>query len=127
MASLSVINTMSFSLGNTQTNQLCFPELNSLPLGQSDKWTYLIADNIQLNQDIEYTIKLKRPDNDTVFEWLEKIVCGGQCSTIFVEQLDLNDSRFRHIKFLCKMYKVILVNLTTQENLPDNVVFGPWS
>ncbi len=126
MASLSLINTMTLpSVKQLNTNAI-LPKLDPLTFHQPGKWTYLIANSIQVKQATDHFIRLNKPEDDKVFEWVEKLVCGKQCSSIFVENLDVNDSRFAHIKFLCKMYKVILINLTTEENLPDNVVLGPW-
>lgn len=126
MASLSLINTMTLPSVKQLDTNASLPELDPLAFHQPDKWTYLIANSIQVKQATDHFIRLNKPEGDKVFEWVEKLVCGKQCSSIFVENLDVNDSRFAHIKFLCKMYKVILINLTTEENLPDNVVLGPW-
>lgn len=90
------------------------------------KWMYLISDSISFSGKFERAIRLKKPTEDVLFSWMEKIVLGGQCSALFVQNLQLDDFRTIRIKALCEQYAVTLVNLTSHTKLPDNLIVGPW-
>lgn len=125
MASVSLINSNLVSDKRTDSS-LQWAIVNKPVTTQSRKWTYLISNNIQFSHNIEHAMTLKKPDADQMFDWIEKLICGHQCKSIFVEQLDTHDSRFQHITFLCKVYKVALVSLSAKKSFSQNVVMGPW-
>lgn len=93
----------------------------------NNKWTYLVANSISFSDKLSQAIKLNRPDDETLYIWLEKIVLGGQCSVLFVECLNMNDLRSQRLKFLCEKMQVTLVNLTLDNSIPSNLIEGPWS
>ena len=67
--------------------------------------------------------KEKMPD------WISKLITGGQCKTLYVENIDLDlqptDSEM--IRKLCKLYSVSLVNVRVDSiNDEKNVALGPW-
>ncbi|GAB2675934.1 hypothetical protein Q4574_04320 [Aliiglaciecola sp. 3_MG-2023] len=91
-----------------------------------DKWMYLISDRVSFSGKYERAIKLNKPSHDILFNWLEKIILGGQCSALFVEDLPIDDIRTTRIKGLCEQNLITLINLTLDSSLPDNLVIGPW-
>ncbi len=92
-----------------------------------NKWTYLVANTISFSNKLPQAIKMNRPDDDTLYIWLDKIVLGGQCSVLFVESLNMDDLRAQRLKLLCENMQVTLVNLTLDRNMPHNLVEGPWN
>lgn len=93
----------------------------------NNKWMYLVANSIGFSDKLSQAIKLNRPDNETLYIWLEKIVLAGQCSVLFVECLNMDDLRSQRLKLLCENMQVTLVNLTLDTKMPSNLVEGPWS
>ena len=86
---------------------------------REDKWTYLIANNITFTPSVSGAIRLTKPHNDTLLVWLEKIVKGGQCARIFVENLQLGNAQLAGITALCLAYGVELHSVnghSTTEN-----------
>ena len=62
-------------------------------------------------------------------EWISKLITGGQCKTLYVENIDLDlqptDSEM--IRKLCELYSVSLVNVRVNSiNDEQNVALGPW-
>ena len=90
------------------------------------KWTYLLSDNIVFSGKVSHAIRLKKPADNSLARWLEKIIVNGQCAQLFVEQLELNDFEQKRINNLCQQYGVLLVNLFTDVPSHKNVVKGPW-
>ncbi|GAC14837.1 hypothetical protein [Aliiglaciecola lipolytica] len=90
------------------------------------KWMYLIADNIRFSGKYEKAIRLTKPTIDRLFCWMEKIILAGNCSVLFVENLQLDDLRTQRIKALCEQQDVTLINLTLDSALPENLIVGPW-
>ncbi|MFA3790312.1 hypothetical protein AB6T38_04270 [Aliiglaciecola sp. SL4] len=117
--------------------QTCLPNHNQLHYqnykahyglnGLSDaKWMYLISDRVSYAGKFEKAIKLNKPSQEVLFSWLEKIILGGQCSALFVEDLPIDDIRTAKIKSLCEQNFITLINLTLDGTLPDNLIIGPW-
>ncbi|WJG07708.1 hypothetical protein [Aliiglaciecola sp. LCG003] len=104
-----------------------FKALNGLSHLPESKWMYLLSNNIAFNSDVDGAIRLKKPNDEILFVWLEKIVEGGQCSILFVEELHLDDLRIQRLKYLCELHYVTLVNLTLDSATPKNLVVGPWN
>ena len=90
------------------------------------KWMYLISDRVSFSGKFDKAIRLNKPAQDTLFNWLEKIVLAGQCSVLFVENLPVDDIRTAKIKSLCEQNFITLINLTLDSKLPDNLIIGPW-
>lgn len=126
MTSLPLSNLLNID-NQPAIQQTVVSGVSSFALSCSAKWTYLIANNVKFNQPVDYAIAITRPSDDILFVWLEKLISSQQCSTIFVEHLNTADSRFKHIDFLCRMYKVALLSLQPHAKLPENVVIGPWN
>lgn len=103
-----------------------FRSINGLETLQGQKWTYLLSSRIRFNQQIEHAIRLAKPQKAQLCEWLEKIICSGQCSLLFVEELNLDELSLQRIKMLSENYRVTLVNLVVDNNAPENLVLGPW-
>ncbi len=90
------------------------------------KWMYLISNNIRFATKCEGAIRIAKPDDDILYQWLERIAVAGQCSVLFVEALSLDDFRMQKIKSICELNSVTLVNFTLDNTLPGNLVLGPW-
>jgi hypothetical protein len=90
------------------------------------KWMYLIANQINFATRCDDAIRVKKPSNQHLFEWMERIVLAGQCAVLFVENLNLDDVRTQYMKSLCEHHHVTLVNLTVDCPAPKNVLLGPW-
>ncbi|MFT5838468.1 MAG: hypothetical protein ACI9UT_000961 [Flavobacteriales bacterium] len=90
------------------------------------KWTFLVANHIRFSEKPDYCIRITKPKQHYLSLWLEKIVTGGQCSSLFVEHLSLDEISFKRLKQLCLDYKVALVNLMPNNEAKGNVVKGPW-
>lgn len=99
---------------------------NDINVNHDHKWTFLVANNIRFAEKQTYCIRLSKPKQQCLSLWLEKIVTGGQCSNLFVEQLSLDEISFKRLKQLCIDYKVALVNLMPNNVQKGNVVKGPW-
>jgi hypothetical protein len=99
---------------------------NDINVNHANKWTFLVANQIRFAEKQSYCIRLTKPKQSSLSLWLEKIVTGGQCSSLFVEQLSLDEISFKRLKQLCIDYKVALVNLMPHNEHKGNVVKGPW-
>lgn len=97
-----------------------------LNVNHDHKWTFLVANHIRFAEKQTYCIRLSKPKQHSLSLWLEKIVMGGQCSNLFVEQLSLDEISFKRLKQLCIEYNVALVNLMPNNVQKGNVVKGPW-
>lgn len=92
----------------------------------AQKWTYLVANHIRFINKPLNSIRVNKPAQSDLAMWLEKIICNGQCDTLFVEQLWLDEITLQRIKQLCADHQVTLVNLTLNDSSTDNVIQGPW-
>lgn len=108
-------------------NVIQFPISSSSHLSAQTKgWSYLLADSLAFNKDIDFAIRIQKPDEEKMPAWIEKIITSGQCSSIYVENLALNDTDKRHIKVLCVKHKVSLFSVCVAKNVNNSVVKGPW-
>jgi len=97
---------------------------------RNDKgWSYLLSDSVAFSKDVVNAIRIQKPEKEKVPEWISKLITGGQCKTLYVENIDLDlqptDSDM--IRKLCELYSVSLVNVkvdNTQQS--KNVAIGPW-
>ena len=99
---------------------------NEIAVNHSHKWTFLVANQIRFTEKPAYCIHLIKPKQISLSLWLEKIVTGGQCSNLFVEQLSLDEMSCKRLRQLCVDYKVALVNLMPNSGQKSNVIKGPW-
>ncbi|WP_339719939.1 hypothetical protein [uncultured Paraglaciecola sp.] len=126
MASLHAFTNSSTPLATMQV-----PAFNGLSKNNNvkhghNKWTFLVAKHIRFTEKQNYCIRLTKPKQKCLSLWLEKIVTGGQCANLFVEQLSLDEISFKRLKQLCIDYNVALVNLMPISQQKNNVVQGPW-
>ena len=97
---------------------------------RNDKgWSYLLSNSVAFSKDVVNAIRIQKPEKEKVPEWISKLITGGQCKTLYVENIDLDlqptDSDM--IRKLCELYSVSLVNVkvdNTQQS--KNVAIGPW-
>jgi hypothetical protein len=125
MASLHAFTNSSTPLATMQVpadNR----HINDINVKHANKWTFLVANHIRFSEKKGNCIRLIKPKQHGLSLWLEKIVIGGQCSNLFVEELSLDEISFKRLKQLCIDYKVALVNLIPNKEQKDNVVKGPW-
>ncbi|OFC68735.1 hypothetical protein [Alteromonas confluentis] len=93
-------------------------------------WSYLLAESVAFKKDVPHTIRMQKPAEEQVPAWISRLITSGQCKTIYVENLALDEAQRVIIKQLCQRYAVSVVNLkvTNEENGQQrkNVVMGPW-
>ena len=116
--SSSPLATMQVPTGINQNGGVNVKHIN--------KWTFLVANLIRFSDKQANCIHMGKPNQQCLLLWLEKIVVGGQCDNLFVEQLSLDEVSLKLLKQLCHDYNVTLVNLTPNINQKNNVVKGPW-
>ena len=125
MESLHAFTNSSVPLATMQV-----PTVNKhnddINVNHSQKWIFLVANHIRFSEKPAYCLRLNKPKQNSLSLWLEKIVTGGQCSSLFVEHLSLDEISFKRLKQLCIDYKVSLVNLMPNNEQKGNVVRGPW-
>ena len=90
------------------------------------KWTYLLANTLRFSDKQQSAIRLAKPSKPLLVKWLEKIISAGQCSTIFVEQMELDEMNTQRLKQLCLQHHVTLVSLQLNNNQQGTLVKGPW-
>lgn len=97
--------------------------------GTSKGWNYLLADSVSFSKEVDHAIRIQKPEKEKMPEWISKLITGGQCKTLYVENIDLDlqptDSDM--IRKLCKLYSVCLVNVRVDSALNEgNLAVGPW-
>ncbi len=122
MAHIHSLNTQAHS----KVVQLPVNSGNSASTGSSKGWSYLLANSLAFKKGTHYGIRIQKPEQEKVPEWICKLITSGQCHTIYVEDLTLPDAEKVMIQQLCSKFAVSLVGLTVNDAKPDNVVHGPW-
>jgi hypothetical protein len=125
MASLHAFTNSSTPLATMQVPTISSPN-TAVNVIHANKWTFLVANCIRFTKKHTNCMSITKPNQNCLSLWLEKIVTGGQCSNLFVENLSLDEISFKRLKQLCIDYKVVLVNLIPNVDQKDNVVKGPW-
>ena len=125
MASLHAFTNNSSPLATMQVSA-DIKHNNDLNVNHINKWTFLVANHIRFAEKQGHCIRISKPKQTFLSLWLEKIVTGGQCSSLFVEHLSLDEISFKRLKQLCIDYKVSLVNLMPNNEHKGNVLQGPW-
>lgn len=122
------LHALSFqSQRNTVVQQIVAPEFSLQSQGvNQQKWTYLLANNIQFNEKADFVIKLPKPPVTMLKDWLEKIIVSEQCNVLFVEQLSMDEISYRRIQQLCCLHHVTLINLLPKKKHSAQIVQGPW-
>lgn len=122
------LHALSFqSPRNRVVQQVVAPQFSLQSQGvNQQKWTYLLANNIQFNEKADFVIKLPKPPVSTLKAWLEKIIISGQCNLLFVEQLSIDEISYRRIQQLCSIHQVTLINLLPNKKHSAQIVQGPW-
>ena len=98
--------------------------------GSNDKgWNYLLSNTVSFSKSVDHAIRIQKPEKEKMPEWISKLITGGQCKTLYVENIDLDlqptDSDM--IRKLCELYSVSLVNVRVNNNNNEqNVALGPW-
>lgn len=114
---------MTASINNSSI--LAFP-ITPNPVTKSDKgWSYLLADSLAFQRNVNHGIRIQKPDEEKVPVWIRRLITSGKCTTIYVENLALQDQDQEQISQLCAQYSVSLVSLKVDTNR-SNVIRGPW-
>ena len=88
-----------------------------------------VLGSVSFSKTVDHAIRIQKPEKEKMPEWISKLITGGQCKTLYVENIDLDlqptDSEM--IRKLCKLYSVSLVNVRVDSiNDEKNVALGPW-
>jgi translation initiation factor RLI1 len=126
MASVHAISNIAPVLSTMQVQVTDTNQQFRHVIDKQHKWTYLLANTINFTNKPAYSIRLPKPAATELASWIEKIITGGQCKHLFVEQLCLDEVSFKRIKQLSNDYGVTLINLMHQQDLAANVIQGPW-
>ena len=109
------------------TFQLPLPlDSGVIPPGKPKVWRYLLANTVVFSKEVEYGIRIQKPEREKLGLWLQRLIVSGQCETIYVENLVLGDSEKDDILRLCNAHGVELINLTLDATGQAKVVLGPW-
>ncbi len=129
-SSVSQLNALRTSVSNVVQLPLPFEGYPGEGKGTNDKgWNYLLANSLSFSKEVSHAIRIQKPEKEKIPEWISKLITGGQCKTLYVENIDLDlqptDSDM--IKKLCALYSVSLINVRVHNsNSKKNVAFGPW-
>jgi hypothetical protein len=93
---------------------------------QSKGWSYLLSDSLAFNKEMDYGIRIQKPNLEKMPKWIEKIVTSGQCNTLYVENLTLKEADKQYIEGLCHQHNVSLFSLSVVQEKQNKVVYGPW-
>ena len=97
---------------------------------KSKVWSYLLADSVAFNKDVDYGIRIQKPSEEKMPRWIEKLIISGQCNSIYVENLSLKENEKNYIEGLCHKHNVSLFSLSVVQEknaiAPSKVVRGPW-
>ncbi|WP_255439060.1 deoxyguanosinetriphosphate triphosphohydrolase [Aestuariibacter sp. GS-14] len=111
-------------------NIIEFPVSANLRAASHKGWSYLLSSSLAFNKSIDHAIRIQKPNEEMVPQWIRKLITSGQCSTIYVEDLSLPQHEQVLIKQLCDQYSVSLIGLSVNDKQAgakaSNVLQGPW-
>lgn len=118
---------MSITMAISKTNVVQFPIKSNVGSTSSSRgWSYLIAESVAFNKEVDFAIRIQKPDEEKVPQWITKLITGGQCSSIYVENLSLNAEEQATIERLCRQHKVGLFSLSVVQQGSPVIIQGPW-
>lgn len=131
-SSVDRLNALRASASRSASNVVQLPlPIEGFP-GDNNKnenkgWRYLLSHSVSFKKDVNHAIRIQKPKKEQVPEWISKLITGGQCKTLYVENLDLDlqptDSEM--IRKLCDLYSVSLINVRVEKETTA-VAMGPW-
>lgn len=130
ISSVSRFNMLRTSVSNVVQLPLPFEGFPGEGRSNNPKgWNYLLASSVSFSKDVDHAIRIQKPGREKMPEWISKLITGGQCKTLYVENIDLDlqptDSEM--IRKLCELYSVSLVNVRVDSsNEQQNLAVGPW-
>ncbi len=91
-SSVSRFNALRASVSNVVQLPLPiegFPSENqSSGKGKNDKgWNYLISNTVSFSKTVDHAIRIQKPEKEKMPEWISKLITGGQCKTLYVENI----------------------------------------
>lgn len=119
--------TKVMPMKNSMTNVVQFPVscTNQTACGQKG-WSYLIAESVAFNKEVDFGIRIQKPRQEKVPQWISRIIKSGQCNSIYVENLQLEEAEKHVIENLCHQHDVSLFSLSVVQEKKRKVVHGPW-
>lgn len=128
ISSLDRLNALRARAANVVQLPLPFEGYPGEGNGNAGKgWSYLLSDSVSFKKDVHHAIRIQKPEKEKIPEWISKLITGGQCKTLYVENIDLDlqptDSEM--IRKLCTLYSVSLINVRI-ESESTKVAIGPW-
>ena len=142
MTSVYAAQTDNQSVGEHPSSEYQLPLFANFEEQTRAKWTYLIADKVTCTAHQQYMLRVQKPSDALLVKWLYKIIQGGQCDKLIVEDLNMPTQQLLQFQALCSGLGVTLVNLKTSELSAvkaseranshaenaefANVVKGPW-
>lgn len=142
MTSVYAAQTDNQSVSEHPSSEYQLPLFGNVDEQPRAKWTYLVADKVTCSSHQQYMLRVQKPSDALLVEWLYKIIQGGQCDKLIVEDLSVPVQQLVQLQALCRNVGVTLVNLNTSElsqiagsdkanaraenGTFANVVKGPW-
>lgn len=121
-----MLNELNQTRNETQ-NVVRFPITHSNHIAaQAKGWSYLLADSLAFNKEVDYGIRIQKPNLEKMPMWIEKIITSGQCNALYVENLTLKEADKHYIEGLCYQHNVSLYSLSVVQEKQNKIVYGPW-
>ena len=118
--------TMATPTFETESNILQFPQRVAKRAPANKGWSYLLSNSVAFQKDVDYAIRIQKPDQEKVPAWIRRLITSGQCRSIYVEDLILTPEERVSIKQLCEQYAVSLVAVSVNDKVAGNILQGPW-
>ncbi|WP_296043828.1 hypothetical protein [uncultured Alteromonas sp.] len=118
--------TLATTTFETESNILQFPQRVAKRVPAQKGWSYLLSNSVAFQKDIDYAIRIQKPDQEKVPAWIRRLITSGQCRSIYVEDLILTPQERVSIKQLCEQYAVSLVAVSVNDKVAGNILQGPW-
>lgn len=75
-------------------------------------WKYLLSEQVSFEKGVSNCIRIKKPSDDILAIWIEKLANSGCCDTIFVENLQQTQIFSSSLLSLCSKNGVSIFNLS---------------
>ena len=75
--------TMATTTFETESNILQFPQRVAKRAPANKGWSYLLSNSVAFQKDVDYAIRIQKPDQEKVPAWIRRLITSGQCRSIF--------------------------------------------